>query len=191
LCRYDLPEPPCAPHNYDTGQPTRRGDPVHLLRFGMRPPAREQRGRKPFNHPPNRPRCSCDAGPPKADQKAGDEGDPWPEPQPYQDTLTGRSPGRAGYVVVLVRPPGTAVRSAQLRYRATPAARRSGASAPARKEAAGARAARSQSSPSCSIDRAVRATLGRQRRTRRPELRERRKGRVPGTVVFGSSSLIC
>jgi len=33
------------------GQPPRRGDPVHLFPLGRRPPAHEQRGRRPSNQP--------------------------------------------------------------------------------------------------------------------------------------------
>ncbi len=42
-----------------------------LLRQRRRPPARHRRGRSPSHSPPKRPRRWGDAGPPKADRKAG------------------------------------------------------------------------------------------------------------------------
>ena len=53
LCRYDLPAAKRTAHKADAGQPPRRDDPVHLFRFGRRPPAPEQRGRRYSNHPPH------------------------------------------------------------------------------------------------------------------------------------------
>jgi len=66
-------------------------------------------------------------------------------------------PGRAGHGIVQAQPPGGQTRSTQCRCRATLAAERRGSSAPAQREAAGARAAWSRPSryparPRCSCD---------------------------------------
>ena len=71
-------------------------------------------------------------------------------------------------------------RSAQCRYRATPAVHRTGAAAQSTRQAAGAPSARSQPSPPPSRDRADGATLGRRdahasRRIRRPAPRDATK----------------
>ena len=77
-----------------------------------------------------------------------------------------RSPGRAGHAIVPERPSGNAARTTQWRCRATLAAGRSGASVPAREEAAGARAAWSQTlnqppaRPRCSRDAGTPGTPG-------------------------------
>ena len=72
----------CAPRAFRLCVPSRTlsyralhgdSDPVHLSRLGMRPPVSEQRGRLHSGYY-GRPRRSGDAGSPKADQKAGDEG---------------------------------------------------------------------------------------------------------------------
>ena len=100
-----------------------------------------------------------------------------------------RPPGRAGHGIVQVKPNGCACRPAQCPCRAThgdgdPVH----LSRPAMRPPL-ARAARSQSSPSCSIDRAARATLGRRRRTRRPGLRE--AGAASGAAAAAGTALRC
>ena len=80
--------------------------------------------------------------------------------------------GRAGHAIVPVLPSGNAARFTQWRCRATLAVERSGAAAPVREEAAGARSAWSQPFNHQPRDHADGATLGCQRQTRRPECRE-------------------
>jgi hypothetical protein len=74
LCRYNDPTTERASHNVATGHSTgsapHPGSPVYEA--GRRSP--EQRGRRRPNQPLERPRCSGDAGPPGAAQKAGADG---------------------------------------------------------------------------------------------------------------------
>ena len=101
--------------------------------------------------------------------------DPDPDPDPDDPaSIYGihRSPGRAGHAIVPRRPSGNAARSTQWRCRATLAAERTGASLPARREAAGASSAWSQPFNRPSRDHADDATLGCRRQPRRPVLRE-------------------
>ena len=53
LCRDDGPAVRSLPHNGATGQPTRRDDPVHLSRFGSRPPLAQSAWSPHSQSPPN------------------------------------------------------------------------------------------------------------------------------------------
>ena len=177
MCWVNVPATRGVTHNYATWLP-REAPRSHLSRLRSRPPAREQRGRSPFNSPPERPRCSGDAGPPEADQKAGDEGNPHPQPkpqpeprpQPHQETRKGTLRRGARYVRKCA---GSTCRPREaLRTITLPGSlgKRLEVISPGyevgRRRASSAVAAPSIHHPS---DRAARATLGRRRRTRRPE----------------------
>jgi len=75
MCRNDHPATRWAPHNGAAGQPPRQIAPVHLSRRPRRPPARDQRGRRPSIHL-RATTLIRDAGAPgrPASQKAGAPG---------------------------------------------------------------------------------------------------------------------
>ncbi len=87
--------------------------------------------------------------------------------QPLHNTRNTPPHRGAGHAIVPERTPGAASRCAQWRCRAPPGSAMRSAF-PATRQAAGARSVRSQPFRRPSRDRADRATLGRQRRPRRP-----------------------
>ncbi len=87
--------------------------------------------------------------------------------QPLHNTRKTAPPRGAGHAIVPERTPGAASRCAQWRCRA-PSGSAMRSAFPAQRQAAGARSVRSQPFRRPSRDRADRATLGRQRRPRRP-----------------------